>query len=104
MSDVTESNPDNKGNTGLKKYKNTYQCKQDCGISHFGNHERHDFDVPGGGGKVINYLSKIYIQLKISTMSSPTQSGLHNPNLFTESIYASTIREKSQQTTHILLV
>lgn len=50
MSDVTESNPDNKGNTGLKKYKNTYQCKQDCGISHFGNHERHDFGVPGGGG------------------------------------------------------
>lgn len=25
---------------------NTYQCKQDCGISHFGNHEIHDFDVP----------------------------------------------------------
>lgn len=29
-----------------KGIENTYQCKQDCGISHFGNHETHDFDVP----------------------------------------------------------
>lgn len=30
----------------IKEIENTYQCKQDCGISHFGNHETHDFDVP----------------------------------------------------------
>ena len=29
-----------------KGIENTYQCKQDCGISHFENHETHDFDVP----------------------------------------------------------
>lgn len=97
---MTESNPDNRGKIGLKKYKNTYQCKQDCGISHFGNHERHDFDVPGGGGGTINYLSKIYIQLKISTFS-PTQSVLHNPNSFTQNIYASsTIKEKKKSADH----
>ena len=56
------------------KYGNTYQCKQDCGISHFGNHEIHDFDVPRNKVMHLVCLNLIHIALIFPSLISPIQT------------------------------